>query len=153
MTEAEYAIEQRRVTACLNHWLFRLGMKCQWRVDVEWKRGTADAGEVGKHRIIVLDIEVDWEYQRAYLRCFLDHSVGESDDKLSSCIRHELVHVLVNEMREYRYYDERTESIKTYHRHEERVVCQVENALQYATSDDGQARYPFPPAEWSPFDV
>ena len=153
MTEAEYAIEKRRVRACLDHWLYRLGMMCQWRVNVEWKRGAAEAGEDGKDRVVVFDVSVDWEYQRAYMRCWLDHSATDSDDELAACIRHELLHVLVNEMREYRYYDGRTDAIKSYHRHEERVVCQLETALRYVVSDDGQARYPFPPPEWSPFDV
>lgn len=154
MTDAEAARETRRVVACLRHWQYRLGMLCQWTIEVEWKRGVqpSKADEL-KDRATVFSVSTDWEYQRAYLTCWLDQTVDCSDDALSSNVRHELVHVLVNEMREWHWYDRRTDTAAPYVAHEERVVSQIEKALGYLAGDDGQDRYPWPPPEWSPFDV
>lgn len=146
MTDAEYAATRKRVGACFDHWMFRMGMKTDWQVHITYVRGErVPENESVGHWQTLMDVAVQWEYQKADIRVFCVAVADASDDDLSRTVRHELLHVLVNEMRMYRFFDERTDHERPYRMHEERVVCQLQRAFAYATDPEvNLAQYPWP---------
>lgn len=111
--------QKKRVTDLLNVWLEPLGLRW-WRVDILWSGGRPPRHS--KSHLVVGSVEVAWQYNRAVLTVYLRALRHLSDEELERWLVHELVHILVAEMREYG-------TRKDAWKHEERVVSRLTAAL------------------------
>lgn len=66
---------------------------------------------------VLMKCDVNWPYKTAYIRAYLPDLAGYADDHLQFVVTHELLHVVVNEMRNYQESDGL--------HHEERVVTHL----------------------------
>lgn len=109
---------ERRVQAAFERWAVRLGLGW-WKVEARYYD---DRGEVrrrfgrGPERVAAR-CYADWRYMEAVIDVNLREWVEKTDDEIERMAVHELVHVLVNEMREGAL------------EHEERVVTTLTKAM------------------------
>lgn len=61
---------------------------------------------------------VDWDYNRATIHFYLSECKGSDDDYIERIVVHEMYHVLINEMRQWK---DANDALS----HEERVVCNL----------------------------
>lgn len=87
---------ERRLRVLFKVWTQRLGLE-RWNIDVE----LAPQHEVGQIANGGADAAADclahWEYERATIR--FTEPLPESDQQLESHVVHELMHVMLNEIR------------------------------------------------------
>lgn len=75
------------------------------------------------------DTSVHWQYMHGTLRCFMPNLIDVSDIDLERNVVHELLHFIVNEMREWDNKDQE-KSVA----HEERVVVMLTRAMLKAAT-------------------
>ena len=83
--------------------------------------------EDGMH--VIAETASSWQYNSALIIFYLANFDKVKPERLESAILHELVHVMVNEMRSYNASDGVC--------HEERVVCGLTDALMSAFKAQG----------------
>lgn len=118
MTDKQLKRQKKRVLKHLRHWKVMLGLGV-WRIDTEWYDGRLPETRGGDDRNIVLaDMHVSWEYLKATMRVNVEAVAALSDERLEEVIIHELLHAVINEMRNYSaddgiYHEERVVSTLT----------------------------------------
>ena len=114
-------VVKRRVRAHIARWTPLLGLS-EWDIDVQWKPGgEADSGsDFGT----MLQVEAKWEYMSASIDVYCSAVRHADDDALEDFVVHELMHCIVNEMRECA-----TEFTDKDVKHEERVVSILTSAV------------------------
>lgn len=142
MTDAEYAIQRQRVEACFNHWLWRMRVIGVWQITFHWIRHHSikipeKAGIFDE--ITHFETVTDWDRLTAGVAVYLQTIDDLNDDELSRAILEEIVHILINEMREWRYYDERTDDAKMFVSHEERVAAWLVRSIWALTNEPYEA--------------
>ncbi len=81
---------------------------------------------------------VDWHYQEASIHFNVQIMQNKTDEEIDYIVRHEICHLLVNEMREWEHYDPKTGGAM---RHEEHVVTGLAKILNWvwmAGQDEGK---------------
>ena len=119
MNDAEFAKQKRRIQVIFKKWqpILRLtGWEFTWQYH---RQCLPDAGPNAPRWEPLGRCTPMWEYKSALVEFVLSSVADLTDDELEGHIVHELVHVLVNELKEYDM--ERPETVK----HEERVVTEV----------------------------
>jgi hypothetical protein len=119
VTEKAFKRQKKRVQKYLRHWKILLGLGV-WRIDVEWYDGrlTETRGGHDSRDTVLADIHVSWEYLKATMRVNIEAVSKLSDEQLEEVIIHELLHAVVNEMRNFSaddgiYHEERVVSTLT----------------------------------------
>lgn len=87
----------------------------QWQIDTVWCWNGIDAPD--ENTTVNAECSADWRYLRATVRFNIPACSELNDEKLEGIVVHELLHCVVNEMRE--------KEIK----HEERVVSSLQRAM------------------------
>lgn len=127
MTDSEYKAAIKRIRPILLKWQKPCGLGMWRRVDFTYHRDAASlAGgsrvELDEHaRDIAGCAVVDWEYREATIHLNVDKLSDHTDEEIDYIVRHEICHVLVNEMREWQKHSANYSAIK----HEERVVSDL----------------------------
>ena len=117
MTEKTLEKYKRQAIKFLEKWVNLLGLdRCQLTIDFS---DEAKMYEDGLH--VVAETSASWQYNSALVIFYLANFDKLKPDRLEMAILHELVHVLVNEMRSYTASDGSA--------HEERVVCGLTDVL------------------------
>ncbi len=104
------------------------------RIDFSYHRDTASMAlesgvSLSEHqRQVVGRTQVDWDYRQATIHLNLSRLYDQSDDEIDYIIRHEICHILVNEMREWQNFNIDADSCV---RHEERVVSDLAMILHW----------------------
>lgn len=118
MTEKAFKRQKKRIQKCLRHWKILLGLGV-WRIDIEWYDGRLTETRTNDpHSTVLADIHVSWEYLKATMRVNVEAVSKLDDEQLDELIIHELLHAVVNEMRNYSaddgiYHEERVVSTLT----------------------------------------
>jgi hypothetical protein len=130
MTDKEYNAQKRRVKLAYQKWHSITGLG-EWIRSHAWHRD----GNCGKEGTnygpdTTARAEVQWEYITVCFHWNLENIATLDDDTLDRVIRHEISHVLINEMRmwgppTHRDEQARDEAMK----HEERVVTKLASIL------------------------
>lgn len=114
MHDTEYEAQKTRILAAVQKWRKPLGLEA-WTLHHCFYRGTIPDTD---NPDVLGQTVVQWEYWQARIDWNLQVVLGEDDDDLERAVCHELLHVLVNEMRPDRQTADQA-------RHEERVVSSL----------------------------
>lgn len=103
MTDAEYERVKAHVGALFEKWAW-LVHEFGWRLDLTWDRESYRPPEGDKPDVLVqFTAHATWRYLRANIEIFtpsIDLDDPRCVENLETCVIHELMHVLVSEMRE-----------------------------------------------------
>lgn len=110
---------QERIKAAFDKWLKPLGL-LWWEIKIVYYENPSDIIEVfraiDEDRVLVAKTYADWKYASAKICINVPEFRGRTDNEIERIVVHELMHVLVNEMREGELH------------HEERVVTTLTKA-------------------------
>lgn len=131
MNDAEYDKQKARIQRLINYWVKLLGLGW-WRIDFAYKReglklddNIDDTGT----EFTAAKTHAHWQYLDALTEWNMPWVAGADDENLEKTVVHELVHLFINEMREWAGDGAPPGGLKHAIRHEERVVTQLTNAL------------------------
>jgi hypothetical protein len=117
--ESEFQALKDKVQALVLKWKDKLRLQ-GWRITCEYYHdhipNTEDKGPISKVAGKVYPL---WEYKKATIKWCMDALDELDDDELEEIIIHELVHILIAELQEWR--EDPPNGIK----HEERVVTDL----------------------------
>jgi len=120
LTDKDLTKYRKLALRFLNKWIKVLGLdRCQLTIDFS---DEAKVSEDGMH--VIAETSASWQYNAALVIFYLANFDKIKPDRLEMAIIHELVHILVNEMRSYTASDGVC--------HEERVVCGLTDAIMNA---------------------
>lgn len=145
VTDAEFEAQRARVTACFEHWLYRMSMLTQWMIHFTWHRDSVRIERSGeKGGCALFEVFAEWERLRAQIDVYLPEALQVNDEDLSKAVIEELLHVLVNEQREWSRFDDGGQPACMMH--EERVVAQLTVAFWQSMHYDPTIKrdYPWP---------
>lgn len=127
MTDAEYNVQKKRLTALQKKWLLPLGLRW-WKVTFSYSREPLKSDEA-EGRTCLAQTLVDWEYLKATVTFDMQCIADESDEDLEETFVHECMHIFVHEMRMWAGPEVTVEKQEEAMKHEERVVTQLANAV------------------------
>ena len=131
MTDKEYRTTRRRIIYFWEKWLLTLGFR-HWSITADFLRDKDVSAEgwecLGK-------CSVGWEYMQAIVTFYVPGLLDKSDKDLEEIVVHEMVHILVNEMRQFAPETLSKEKMDEAMKHEERVVVMITNALLWTAKD------------------
>lgn len=127
MTDAQFKAQRRRLKALIKRWHHRLGL-AWWRVHYVYHRdssefASSDDGLV--HNAAAATTLADWRYLEATISFNMQELAELDDEALEFVFVHELMHVLVAEMRADHEGKRRHEHVD----HEERVCTTLARAF------------------------
>jgi hypothetical protein len=134
MTDREFESIRERIKTAVEKWLPALGLKWWHEILISYDRERFSEERNGHPADCAGFTKVNWEYLDAHVTfsvaCIWAKEL--SDEEIDYLVRHELCHILVNEMRmwgppTHRDEQARDEAIK----HEERVVTQLAQAIKW----------------------
>ena len=131
MTDSEYEQQRQRILALSKWWIDALGL-WQWEINFSWARDSYKTPGPPDGRESVAFTSVDWDYAQATITWNMPETMKCSDRKLEEICCHELLHVMVNQMR----CEDRDDAPDLY-RHEELVCTMLARAFL-------RQRYPDP---------
>lgn len=153
MNDTEYEATKARVEERAQRWIAALGLRW-WRVHLVWMRDMEDAPRRpnGKAERLAADTHASWQYMEATVRWFLPVLADMDDEELDYIVRHELAHILVNEMRWVQGTAEGGHADDDSHDHEERVCTMLGKAFGWVkeAARAGDLLPPHPQAEAAP---
>lgn len=122
MTDAEYEATKARIDAMLDRWIPLLGL-VDWHIYREYRRQDSDDLRRMDGNTEVARCHVIWEYEEIGMSWWLPLIFEEewTDERLEPVVVHELMHIVVREMRE----DAKRKGIL----HEERVSTRLARAF------------------------
>lgn len=126
-----HARQRRRIHRFLDKWVVTLGLG-PWTLDQVYSSGELPkelAG--GPDSVVHASCNVSWEYQRARISWNCNSISDLDDDQLERVVIHELCHVLVAQMCDYRSECGRFIEVK----HEEATVTRLTNAIKWIEAD------------------
>lgn len=133
MNDREYKAQSKRINAAVARWKRNLGLN-NWEIDVQCCREgemlTNEDRESASSFSPAADCEAHWQYQSAAIRFNTPLVATFDDDELNGAVVHELMHVMVCELRPARF-------TLSHLMHEERVVTMLTNAALW-TREDGR---------------
>ena len=113
---------KERIRKILGPWLDELGLKW-WTVHIIYDALKRDGSPK-----CAGTADVDWQYMEASITFHLPKLLDEKDDELEQVVLHELMHILVHEMREWAR-DAGPDGYDRCRAHEERVVTTLTKAF------------------------
>ncbi len=116
MTARELGKTRTKIKRLLKEWIPLLELE-KWTLNISYEAKVPAGEEAEEGWDYYADAEPSWEYSTAIIRFFLEPLSGVTSKELEETVVHELVHCVVNEMRD--------KNIK----HEERVVSILTKAL------------------------
>ncbi len=127
---SEKAMDRARdhVEAALRRWKPIMGLAA-WVIEAHYHRDLATVPKryrpkKGRDYATLMWVEVQWEYLHATINVILPHLVGKDAEAVAGDVRHELAHVVINEVREVG-----THPYEHGVKHEERVVSTLADAF------------------------
>lgn len=132
LTDKEYAAQKKRVKKYLDKWIASIGLGW-WKINIEWETVRSEEDDRGS---CAAEARTTWEYREATIVFYLEVVAGESDEELEYIVLHELMHVFVNEMREWQCAT--AETVYEAVRHEERVCTDLAKAFLWASRMKGK---------------
>jgi len=127
MTDQDFDLTVKRIRSIVKKWNTPCGLRMWRRVDFVYHRDTASLAQDSRcelnegERDVAGRASVDWEYREATIHLNVEKLSHNSDEEIDYVVRHEICHILVNEMREWRRHGEHYSAVK----HEERVVSDL----------------------------
>jgi len=118
-------MKTKKIKKICDKWIYRLGLKW-WEVQVNYVSDPQTVIEIFRitdEEIVIAKTFADWKYMTANIYLNIPPMLSMSSDQVQRIIVHELLHVLVNEMRE--------DGID----HEERVVTSLTKAVFWIKAD------------------
>lgn len=115
----------KKIKKICNKWIYRLGLRW-WEVEVHYVEDPQDVIDIFKtndNEIVIGRTYVDWKYMSANVYLNIPSMLNMTHNQIERIIVHELLHILVNEMRE--------DGID----HEERVVTLLTKAVFWIKAD------------------
>lgn len=139
MTDKEFRNEQKRVQKAFDRWKEITGLG-DWIIYHYWHRdGTAGKGDSDRPNTAgwttAARVEVSWEYIHATFHWNLHSLQGNTDLEMDRIVRHEIAHVLVNEMRQWAPERMDQDKLDEAHKHEERVVSRLASVLKWCRAE------------------
>ena len=127
MTDAEYEVARDRIEALRTKWSKTLGLH-RWAVDYEYCReGLPTKSDDAKDNYVsTATATVRWQYHDATIRFNVPELAECSDTKIERIVIHEMMHVLVNEMRD---------TSDDWLKHEERVCTMLTDAILWTRDE------------------
>lgn len=99
MNDQEYEAQKARVNSVAQRWISALGLRW-WRINMEWARDSPGHKGNGLVReMVAAETLASWKYMEATITWYLSVLADTDDEQLDYIVRHELAHILVNEMR------------------------------------------------------
>jgi len=132
VTDKEFDSTISRVRKIINRWITPCGLRTWQNVDFQYHRNMAEMADSSnqmlseKERNVAGRAVVDWDYRRATIHLNMDILSRSTDEDVDYIIRHEICHLLVNEMREWSMYEK---DVTSCIQHEERVVTDLAMVL------------------------
>ena len=122
MIDAEFETQKSRIASLEQYWCDALGLVPTWTIRTRYVRDgyvspNPDAQDKGSG---VADCSVNWQYQDAVISWNMPEITLLDDEELDRTVCHEVMHILLNEMRE---------GAETNLNHEERVATGFQRAL------------------------
>lgn len=117
--------EIKKIKKLCEKWIYRLGLRW-WEVEIHYVEDPQDVIDIFKtndNEIVIGRTYVDWKYMSANVYLNVPSMLNMTHNQIERIIVHELLHILVNEMRE--------NSIE----HEERVVTGLTKAVFWIKAD------------------
>lgn len=128
MTDREYNKQKNRVRALMSKWQNLLLLE-QWQsFSVYYERGLFSEDEDGHSSDVTGFCQVDWKYKRAAITFSMLRVAQNDDRELEYVVLHEIGHALVNQMREFKYFD--GDNYGQVMPHEEHVVTNLALCFQ-----------------------
>jgi hypothetical protein len=132
VTGKEFNKLRKRIRSIALPWLECLGLKW-WTVNLDYSRDGKDVNPPREENGATWDCaacaSAQWQYMTATVTFNMPVLMDFSDEKLESTIIHELMHILVREMREWSPEDVSQERIAVGRNAEERVVTTLTKAF------------------------
>jgi len=119
----DFAGSKKIIRKCLNKWITPLGL-AWWKIDVYYHVDKKHIKKVFGSSRTRAQVNSDWRYGDATVHFNLPAFTNLSDGEIEMVVLHELVHVLVCEMREGEMH------------HEERVVTGLTKAFMWTREAD-----------------
>lgn len=113
MNDADYEKQKVRVLERFTRWKDDMGL-AGWHLDIAWYRECANTDAQGSGDT-AMEVSSQWQYRQALFSVYLPKVALEDDDRLDWMVCHEILHVLVAEMR----------GDRKVNKHEERVCSQL----------------------------
>jgi hypothetical protein len=142
VTDAEYEKHRDRLKSAIERWVTPCGLRTWERVDFVYCRTAeefaADSGvELSEgNRDVAGSTKVLWRYKTAYVYLNVPVIAGLNDERVDYVVRHEIAHILVNEMREWAHADHGSVALD----HEERCVTELAMVLGWVRCADDEER-------------
>lgn len=115
MTDKQYDQQKKRIEKYVNKWL-QLFHLHNWKGRCVWERDSKKNND-GETEVLAHCFS-DWKYLIYELTFFLSSFVHKSEKDVERIVVHEMLHIVINEMRENR------------HENEERVVSTLTNIME-----------------------
>ncbi len=128
MTDKEFAAQQSRVQKAFDKWKSPTGLD-GWVVCHTWYRD-GSAGE--EYRKATARADCSWEYIHVMFHWNLQSIAVHDDKEVDRIVRHEICHVLVNEMREWSSWPASGDGAL---KHEERTVSRLASILLWCRQE------------------
>lgn len=133
MTDADFNTIHKRVKAAVERWLTCCGLRWWQRITFHYCRTvetfskTSGADLDNGERETGGRTRVSWRYKQADVYFNMPIMEGLDEEEIDYVVRHEIAHILVNEMREWAHAGVSDVSID----HEERVVTELAQVLAW----------------------
>lgn len=103
-TDAEWLALQAKIQGWIDAWADRMWLNW-WDVHIVWYRGDipdSNREAVPPGRKALMDCTPDYRYFEATIRVNLERALDFGDDYLENVVIHELAHIVLNEMRDWK---------------------------------------------------
>lgn len=139
MTEAEFREQKDRIDSIFTAVVEALRMD-EWTLKASYINDSCDSEEDGDRTLA--QVNTSWAYREAYINIFVPDMAECTDAEIQSHLIHELMHVAVNEMREWQDADDgNSHSLRRAKKHEERVVSSLVRMLRSAVLHAQEGRW------------
>lgn len=112
----------------LNFWVYNLGIQ-RWNIRVDFRDSFPEDNQNPSFPITMFNVTM-WSMQEAIIMVSVPQTKGLTDEEIEKDVLHELIHVIVNEIRwDTNRNPERGHGCACDHDHEERVVSELTEIL------------------------
>lgn len=126
-SDRKRALLKGRVKKLADKWIKPIGLGW-WTIHINYYDDIADTNVSDGVSSVGMDVVPNWKYMEATIRVNLTNVDKLDDDTLEYMFVHELMHIFVNEMREY-------QNSENPINHEERVCTQLAKAMLWAVEN------------------
>ena len=117
MNDREFAKQKRRIKALIEKWVRPIGLG-QWTIKFEYSRDRLGDSHVAEYDLLA-KTTCSWEYKHGMVEFSMPGVAQVDDEELERAFVHELMHIFLNEMRDW----------KDDNNHEERVATELASAF------------------------